>query len=68
MGELPEQAAESLLAYRPDLASRSHLHVAQHDICRFPSSRLHDGLRVEAGNEHVLGGADAHGVTGQLRG
>ncbi len=41
------------------------LHIAQHNIGRFPPPRLHDGQRIKTGHHHVLGGADAHGVAGK---
>jgi hypothetical protein len=38
--------------------------IARHDIHRLLSAGLHDRNVIEAGDHHVLGGANAHGVPG----
>jgi hypothetical protein len=42
------------------------LDIPQHHVRRFLPAGLHNGERVEPGDHHVLGSADAHGVTGQF--
>ena len=44
------------------------LDVSQHHIRRFPATCLHDGESIETGDHHVLGGADAHGMAGEVGG
>lgn len=50
------------------LLGRSILDISQDDVRRFPAACLHDGKGVEAGDEHVLGGADTHVAAGQFCG
>ena len=43
------------------------LDISHYHVGGFPAAGMHDGAEVDAGRGHVLGGSDAHGMSGEFR-